>query len=418
MATEVPLSWKLSVRGATEVKTKLAELQRQFDQNAISAEDYAKGLREVARDSTTFTNSMNLQNRVFLATHPNLQRMSRAMSTVASVSRTLLTITNALNLARIASQGISSEQLDIESQIAQTLRAIARETDPEKLQALNEQLAVLRARLQELVSAETEQKINNLITLIGSVGLAVGGISSALAKIGGSGLLAGIGAGAVAGFAALAVAILAAVAAVGVFIAIWERLTGVEDGFFTGIVEQFSDVLGPFTKEVIRLFTITIPRALGTAAVFLTQFFLEDLPTWAQSAFDFLAAGFTGVWAFITNATQNFINAIVTGIEFLINQFINAVNVMIRAYNAAARKIGLPTISELKQVTLARISLETPEAKTAAERDIGLGGDTGAGATVVNNFEVHGSIRSDQEFMKLVDDNLKQKLKTRGFKAS
>ena len=162
----VPLSWKLSISGAEEVKTKLRDVNQQFERGEITTSDYAKELRALGRDARSFNSIQNLQKNIFLASHPGVLKLSKAMSTFGSIARTALTITNALNLSKIASNGINSSLLEAESELAAAMReyneAVA-SGDPEKIQLAAEKVAILKQKLEELKEEIKQQDFNGMV---------------------------------------------------------------------------------------------------------------------------------------------------------------------------------------------------------------------------------------------------------------
>ena len=431
----VPLSWKLSVQGAGEIKNRLNELNSAFDRNEISASNYAKELRRLNTDARSLTQTTTLQKNIFLATHPTFNAMSRATSTLASASRGLLAVLNAVNLARLASQGTDSRILEARAEEARILREIARTADPEKLQELNEALGITRARLEELVNDKAMQGIEGILISLGSFAIIgksaldiVSKLGPSLARIGsisiGSGgglaaLFGGLSAGAI---AAVAAAIAAVAAAVFVWVAAVEKALGIDGPFsaaLDGILENFKDILGPITKAVIGFFTITLPRAVGMAALALSDFFLITVPQVAQKGFALLLTRFTEGWNFIIDVTQQASQIILDGIEAFINGFVTAINVLISAYNAAAAVLGLPKIQLLKHVDLGNVELGRLKISGQDSGGQGQPSPTGAGAsgtggvTIVNNIQ--GSVLSERELQRLTDDSIKQTLKDSGF---
>jgi hypothetical protein len=168
MAT-VPLEWRLQVKGGNDVKNQLNEINAAFDRNELSATEYAKRLREVSADARSLNNIQNLQKNLFLASHPGVQRLSRAMSTFASVARTAMTITNALNLATIATNGVNSELVEAEVELARAQREVndlfrQGKEGTEEYQVALENLAIAQARVDELIERQREQDFQNFIT--------------------------------------------------------------------------------------------------------------------------------------------------------------------------------------------------------------------------------------------------------------
>jgi len=174
----VPLSWKLSISGAEEVKTKLRDVNQQFERGEITTSDYAKELRALGRDARSFNSIQNLQKNIFLASHPGVLRLSKAMSTFGSVARTALTITNALNLATIANNGINSQLTEAQTEVARAQRRVneliaAGKTGTEEYQKAVEDLAIAQDKLKEIELGIKEQEFQDFITKINAAILTI-----------------------------------------------------------------------------------------------------------------------------------------------------------------------------------------------------------------------------------------------------
>ncbi len=174
---EVPLSWKLSVSGAQDVKTQLQDIKNQFDRGEISTTQYAKGLREVNRDARTLTRTSDLQKNVFMASHPVINQLSRSMSAMNSVAHTALSISNALNLLWLR-QGEDSTALAVaQHDLAQAQRdhnkAIA-EGDLAAAAEAMERIRIASAQIKEL--GNPLKGINDGLVVFGVVisGIAAG----------------------------------------------------------------------------------------------------------------------------------------------------------------------------------------------------------------------------------------------------
>ena len=181
----VPLSWRLSVSGASDVRTRLNEVRQAFEAGKLSVEDYGKETRAISRDISTLTRVQNLNNRIFLATHPNIMKLSKAMSTFGSVARTALSITNALNLARIASSGLANQQREKEYELAAAIReyneAVA-DGDPDKIQTAAEKVAVLKDELETLSEEIKNQDFQDFITKVEAAVLTISTVFNVLLK--------------------------------------------------------------------------------------------------------------------------------------------------------------------------------------------------------------------------------------------
>ena len=428
--TQIPLSWKLSMEGTDDVLNKLRRVHSEFQKGEIDTAQYAKSLREVKRDLNTFAQTSAFSTKIFLAQNPVIGTLSRSFSTLASVSRTMLSITNALNIARIASNTADSRTLEVQRQISETMRAINRESDPEKLQSLNEQLAVLKAELKELGDQKITDGLTHITILFSTIaggGLAtlklIQGLAPALSTLGAVSLGA-------TPLLALAGAVTSIALAAGVWLAVWEKLNNINGPFSSGL-EALSGILGPITKAIIGFFTLDIPNAVKAVGESLTQFFLTDLPTWAMNGFNMVKTAFVTVWNGIVKTLEGGINSFMGGFESFLNGIINGINRIISGLN----KLPFVSIAKISPVSLPRVSIPLIPAKDGFEGMVNsptmfLAGESGAehvsitpnggsrsssGTTINQYITVQGSLVSERELFRIIGKHQKTKYKRLGF---
>lgn len=391
MAT-VPLSWKLSIQGAEEVKSKLNELDSAFASGKISTMEYAKGKNELNRVSKQLITTGNTEKNLYLAMHPRLNQLTRSMSSLASVSRTLLSITSAINLARIAGQGPASEEVELNSKIAETMRAMNRETDPEKKQALNEQLAIFKARLKELGSEDILNKINGVGVAFGSIALGVHQTIKSIPSL-----------------IKMAKQLSPLLQPLTKFLSNFRipPLVGPLAGGLTGITA--GALIFPTIDEWLKSwnegyrkwaeFRDTVMKPA------LDEFFLKTIP-------DSIKTGLWGAWKAAVKISITAINAIGSGVTFLINVIREGINVLISAYNSFAKLTGRPTVKLLPKLTFT--PLEVPD---FGEKIVGNNvTKNGIPGTLVYNYvTVQGSVIRERELVGIVDKNMKGNLKNKGF---
>jgi len=397
----------------------MSEVESAFSKGEISAAEYGRELRRVSRDARAFTQTTRTQTQIFLAQNPAINLVSRSMSTLASVSRTALTILNAWNLAMLVSQGTSSAMLTAQSELARAQRLVnklfaeGKTGTIEYSQAL-EVLGIAQAKLNEL---ESQEFFNKLTQAIITFSAAIFGIQQGIkifAQL--APLLRGLGIvslAALAPFALLAIAIAAAALAVAFFLAI----LGVEPAI--EFVESMSGIFGPFSKFMQKIFMIELPKAFeATVAAFMT-----------------FRAGMLIIWRSVIKMTEGAINAIIGGLQGFINAFISVINRLISAYNRVAKKLGLPKLPKLPGVTLPTVTLPAIAAATGFQGVVnqptlflageagkehvsitpGGGGINSGKGSVTIQINVHGSVISERELSKVVLGTLKQQLKDRGF---
>lgn len=410
LALQIPLEWKLSVQGANEVKTKLQEIQQAFDRGEISASEYGKQLRAVNRDARSFVGTTTLQKNIFLATHPVFNQISRSLSTLSSVSRGFLAISNAINLAFIARRGLSSEQLEIQRDLNTAFRELATATDPIRIAELNEEINILQARLKELGDQEIIGKITDIGIGLSTVAIIAKSVVDIIAKIR-PGMLTGLGAlfggagvaglGAVtAGFGAIAFAV--ALAAEEMF----KWLTGLDD---------LTEWRAKNVQLLTEFFTLQIPLALGKAAEFLTNFFLVDLPSWGKTGFTTLGNIIISILNGVLNGFENWLNLV----RKAINKLISAANKLPGINIQKISKVTIPSIPFIAAATGFEGEVTKPTLFLAGEAgnetvSIRPNGRNGGGQiTIIQN--IAGSILAERDVERIAQQGLKKRLKSHGF---
>lgn len=183
---EVPLSWKLSISGAEDVKSKLQDIQNQFQRGGISSTEYAKGLREVNRDARTLTRQSDIQKNVFLAQYPAINQLSRGLSAFNSVASSGLSIMNSLNLMflRQGQDTTALSQLEAErARIMRDMNKAATEGDWSKYEELKSELMGVDNQIISMKKHMDETRWNDQITGVLGFGAAIGMMMTPLLKI-------------------------------------------------------------------------------------------------------------------------------------------------------------------------------------------------------------------------------------------
>ena len=111
---DVPISWKISITGATEAKRQLAALQDEFGRD-----DGLKRFNQQVRTGTAETNAIaravSYSNRAFRVQHQSLYEAGKAFRIFGSAMRSAMSIMNSLNLITTAQ---STQQTSLRSNIA------------------------------------------------------------------------------------------------------------------------------------------------------------------------------------------------------------------------------------------------------------------------------------------------------------
>lgn len=174
---EVPLSWKLSVSGAEDVKAKLQDIQNQFNRGEVSSTEYAKGLREVNRDARTLTRQSDIQKNVFLAQYPAVNQLSRGLSAFNSVANAGVSIMNSLNLMFLRQGQDTTALAKLNSDIAETQRELNKAMmagDWSKVEELKSKLQELTNVKDNMIKDIDNRKLQDWLTGFIGVSLAVG----------------------------------------------------------------------------------------------------------------------------------------------------------------------------------------------------------------------------------------------------
>jgi len=176
----IPVNWRLEVKGSGEVKSELDRVSDAFNRAKLSGKDYAKEQRALSTTVSRRLQEDRLQNRLLLAQHPNLLRLSRSMSTLTSISRAALTISNALNLSKISGNAINTQVMAQQNLINQAQRDIneliskgVSEEDPRLIQA-REDLILYKAGLDEIQEEIKNAKFDGFFTQLAAIGQGVG----------------------------------------------------------------------------------------------------------------------------------------------------------------------------------------------------------------------------------------------------
>src|SRR3990167_4661293 len=183
----VPLSWKLEVHGANEVKSVMNDIQRAFERGQISLDDRNHSMSQLNRTAIQSNNIGRYQNNIYLAQHPLLLKTSRALSTVTSITRTLLTVSNALNLSRIHGSIVTARDIEDQNQLNELTRTILRleregKTDTDEYRLAVEDKNVALAENKERLQAIADQKFDSLVTSVESAIFTVATTFSLLVK--------------------------------------------------------------------------------------------------------------------------------------------------------------------------------------------------------------------------------------------
>lgn len=395
----IPVQWKASIEGAEDVKTKLAEIRAEYESGQMGIQEYGEKQRFLVRQARSSNLSLGAQKSIFLATHPVLNKLSQAMSVYGSVSRSVLSIMNAINLVTIKNNQFSERISDLNIEIIEQKKRI-RELEEAGLGGTAvhaEEIAKLKELVAQLTNVNKEadsQRINDYVTSIAGIGTAV------------------------------AISVQTIITAL-------PHLKKLKDTL-TALIPISWASAGPWGVLAAVFIAVAIAANQLGNALGLNQLSLEGISYWwysqGQPALDAFLGYFTkglplalvgfgatwkNVWDGIKKGTFTIINSIIGGFQTLINAFIHIINTFIEAYNRVAKKLHLSTIGKLGEVKLPTLGESATGTTSTAVPFAGSQFAGSAGGVIVMN--IAGSILSERELKDLTGAALKERLKRAGY---
>jgi len=164
---EVPVTWRLSINGADQVKNALDQTTEAFERGYLTQEQMQKSFRKIATEASRAANSHRQYKNILLATNPALNAFTKGLSAAGRAARSVLTITNALNLANIAMQGTQGQvdQAMLDAEIAYKKYMDALKTgDPNLIAEAQRDLANALNEVKERSDEATRQQLQNWLT--------------------------------------------------------------------------------------------------------------------------------------------------------------------------------------------------------------------------------------------------------------
>ncbi|MEO9307490.1 MAG: hypothetical protein ABI342_04155 [Nitrososphaera sp.] len=180
--------YKFSQSGIDDIISKVKDLHASVDAGTMSHKEYTKAMKDTTFSSRAATQEFNQLKEVILASTPGLLEFSHAMSIASSVSNTMLAVTNAINLAQLANQGIDRTIADDKVKLAQVTNQAAKDlaafgpnsaqyqTDMAEKDALTNKLAYDQQQLGY-------QSLSTGVTLVASAISIAGSISQTIAAV-------------------------------------------------------------------------------------------------------------------------------------------------------------------------------------------------------------------------------------------
>lgn len=456
-----PLIWDFKINGAGEASRQLQQVGSSVRGVREDTVEYSKELRRQARDASAVINQDQYRSRILMAQHPILRQVTQSAQMMSSVLRTATAVQNMLNTAMILAQGASSQQIATQDELA---RETAKLNDmkaqgladtiigQEQQEKVNSLQAQYNEQLKESSAAQVNLAINfgvagaqiatQLATMIPrmvatSAGAIVMGTtySGALASMSTATTVFGV----TSKMVMTAVPWLALAAVIGLvayyIITHWDEVVAFYNTYLLPAFQQVGAVFAQVGKFIIdnwRSIFIALTGGTGALVLYMLDHW-NEISSGLAGIWNQMKLGFTGLWngfAVIANAG---INGITKGIEFFVNGAIAALNILIRAYNAAVAIVGGKGLSLIPKITLGSFVIPTISAAAGidtlvsrptmflageggqSERvRIGVGNNGGGSKTANVHIEIHGSIWSEREFIDKVKENIGQGLLDRG----
>ena len=449
----IDITYKFSSEGTDQVKSDLDQLSDAFNRAKASGGQFGKEQRALSSAVSRRIGEDRLQNRLLLAQHPSLLKASRIMSTLSSITRGLLTVQNALNLAKLNSNTIDIEGEASERRVNELTREMNNELkklhpNMQKVADIQEQINIELATNAERIQALKDSKFSEWFTMLTSIVFTASTVFGIFRKdlstfakvfttIGGAIASAG-GALAILGTAVTAFfAIPALVSALPLFASRFlDLIPGMKElqKSFGEWMRSLGTLDATWLDEAVpKFFNEDIPLAVGNAGIALSQFFLTDLPLWSGIGLELLKTAFITTFNGIISAINFGVNSVISGINLIINGAISAINSFISAINRILTRARLgtipliPSFSGIPTVNLPLIAaakgfngmVNSPTMFLAGEagpEQVSItpnSGRSGSGNTIIIN--VGGSVVTERKLAQIVDQYQKQNLKSRGF---
>lgn len=407
--------------GAEETAARIRALNEEFKRGGIGLEDYGRKKRELRSESRSYMDTFRLETQLWLAAHPNVQKLTQAVSVFSGVMHTALAIQNAWNLAMLVTQGQQAAVVEASAAVAQAERelALARQSgDPAKIVEAEEKLGIARARQAEQARQQAQAEQGLIATMLIGFGVLTAEAirtGSVIAAHWGSitGALSGLGT------TLLSLGPLFA-AAFGFFLGtelrdssktFLESLQSGWDNFIKGQITLGNDWIGWYTIDLPAAWAATQEAfvAFGEAIAAGWIVMINSLITGLNAGISLIAQGFTA----LANIAIDAINRIIKGINKLVEwtgiklSLVPSVNItapqipLISAATGFEGKLGQDTMFQAHKGEFVSI---TPAAQ------VGSGGGP-HGNTYI--FQVSGNMITFRELLDEIDEHRQRDIRDR-----
>lgn len=417
MSVDATVGVRLRHTGFEAVKARLQEVNAELKRNNLTIDQHIKKTREQSSLTNVLINAERNKTRAYLAQHPALNQSIRSMHALASAARTVLTVTTAFNVARLAFGGVNSELADASVKLREAKRELElamASGDPEKIREAADAVGVLDQKVKELKDSATQDTITNFLNLGATLALIGDGTGKIISRIATAGKLSTIFT-AIKGFGSVATSLAGPLAGVGLGIFAGESI---KENFLGG-----KTILGQTKEDWDNFFLRDGPLAVHTFVQTVGSLINVSL----ANALSQLPILWHGLLTKLKDNLFKFIDKFTAGLQWLINGFVKVVNGMISAYNRVAKVVpGLPHVDPLDYIVLQKFSEEQGGGGKSRGRGAGDGlnvfsldnfiaGKTGGGgAQTIVNVYVTGSVVSENDLVQVILKRLGQEQNRRG----
>ena len=175
-----PITWHLEMKGGDAARAELDRLSEAFNRAKASGAGYGKEQRALSTAVSRRLNEDRMQGRLLLAQHTSLLKVSRAISTITSISRSLLTISNALNISKISGNLQDIETMTINKELNELKRKRGELEDAglkygkewiTVVEEINIKEAQLKQNNQDLIDQKWDNMITSILATFSTIGI-------------------------------------------------------------------------------------------------------------------------------------------------------------------------------------------------------------------------------------------------------
>jgi hypothetical protein len=460
-----PLVWNFRVTGASEASRQLQEISAATRGASTDSKEYSRELRSQAREANAVVKQDEYRARIMMTNHPVLLNTVKAAGFLSSALRSVVAVQNMWNTAMLLSRGASEDQivnadeLAIEQTKLNDLRARGKEGTVQyqiQLEKVNE----LHDKGRQLAKENSSAQLNSAINFV-TGGVLIGStIAQMIPKLlAFAGVSVGTSATFTGALTSMNVAqqtfskaslvafatnpwflLAAAVAIVTVLIVThWDDVVKFYNTYlipaFNTVGKVFSDVGQWMAANWKTLFSV-LTLGTGALVIYLIDHWQEISSTLA-GVWDTMRKGFAAFWNGFASIANQAIGGITAGIQGFVNAAVDAINVLISAYNAAARLVGAGGISYISHISLTPPKIpmiaaaagfegvvSSPTMFLAGEAgqpehvSIGAAGGSRGGSgrsPIIINISVNGSVITERELEHNILRGLETRLRDKGF---